>query len=146
MLPSDECIALIERFEGCVLKAYRDAVGVPTIGFGHTRGVTIGDEITQKKADEYLALDVEEHANGVLDLLLVKVTQPQFDALVSFAFNLGVNNLKHSTLLRKVNDGDIEGAAHEFGKWINAGGKPLAGLLRRRAAECELFLTEESDE
>lgn len=120
--------------------AYLDSVGVPTIGYGHTKGVQLGQQITQEEADKYLAEDLAEHAEGVLKLLLVPVTQGQFDALCSFAFNLGVGALKRSALLRRVNDQD-SGAAEEFGKWIYAGGKVLKGLQRRRAAEMALFLS-----
>lgn len=140
MIPSSACISLIKEFEGCKLIAYLDSVGVPTIGYGHTRGVQLGQQVTQDEADSFLAEDVAEHAEGVLRLLLKPVTQGQFDALVSFAFNLGVGALKRSTLLRKVNDGD-ESAAEEFAKWVFAGGKVLKGLQRRRAAEMALFLS-----
>lgn len=141
MTPSPACIALIKRFEGCKLEAYRDSVGVPTIGYGHTKNVHMGDRITQAEADAFLAQDVKEHADGVLPLLLVQVTQGQFDALVSFAFNLGVGALKRSTLLRKTNDGDKIGASEEFGKWVYAGAQKLAGLVARRRAESQLFLS-----
>lgn len=141
MTPSAACVALIKRFEGCKLDAYLDAVGVPTIGYGHTKGVFMGDRITEAQADAYLHEDIEEHAKGILPLLLVPVTQGQFDALVSFAFNLGVGALKRSTLLRRVNDGDKFGASEEFHKWVFAKGQKLAGLVARRRAEAQLFLS-----
>lgn len=141
MTPSAACVALIKRFEGCRLEAYRDSVGVPTIGYGHTKNVRMGDLITQAEADYMLAEDIKDHAAGILPLLLVEVTQGQFDALVSFAFNLGVRALKMSTLLRKVNDGDVFGASQEFGRWVYAGGQALPGLVKRRKAEADLFLS-----
>lgn len=141
MSPSPACIALIKRFEGCKLDAYLDSVGVPTIGYGHIKNVMMGDRITLEEAEYLLQEDVKDKAAGILPLLLVEVTQGMFDALVSFAFNLGVRALKTSTLLRKVNDGDKIGASEEFGRWVHAGGQVLPGLVKRRRAESELFMS-----
>ena len=141
MKPSPVCFALIKKFEGLCLIAYRDARGVPTIGYGHTRNVRMGDTCSTEQAEEWLIEDVDDHAKPILKLLLVKVTQGQFDALVSFAFNLGVRALKNSTLLRYLNAGDTELAAEEFAKWVHAGTQRLEGLVRRRDAERELFLS-----
>lgn len=138
LAPSSACIDLIKRFEGCKLHAYKDAVGIPTIGWGSTRGVHMGQTITQQEADDRLYVDMDEAWQGVYSLVDVPLTQGQADALASFVFNLGAKRLKSSTLLKKLNAG--EDAAPEFGKWVFAGGKVLAGLVKRREAERELFL------
>jgi len=139
-------IELIKRFEGLELKAYQDSVGVWTIGYGWTQpvdGKKIGPGmvIDQATADRLLKCGVIQYEQGVNQLVKVNITQGQFDALVSFAYNLGLRSLSTSTLLRKLNAGDKQGAANEFGKWVNAGGVKLAGLVKRRAAERELFLS-----
>ena len=141
MKTSPKGISLIKEFEGLSLDAYLCSAGVLTIGYGHTGGVQKGDRITAKKAEELLQDDLKKFENGVLRLVRVPLNQNQFDALVAFAFNLGVGNLGKSTLLRKLNDRDFRGAAAEFVKWNKAGGKELAGLTRRRIAEAELFST-----
>ncbi|WP_435952723.1 lysozyme [Dryocola sp. BD626] len=143
---STDGINLIKQFEGCRLTAYQDSVGVWTIGYGWTqpvdgRPVSKGMAITQQKANELLSEGVVQYENGVTSLVSVPVNQNQFDALVDFAYNLGVNALKGSTLLRKLNASDYAGAANEFPKWNKAGGKELAGLTRRREAEKSLFLS-----
>jgi len=143
---SNKGIELIKRFEGLELKAYPDSVGVWTIGYGWTQpvdGKKIGPGmvIDQATADRLLKCGVVQYEQGVNQLVKVKITQGQFDALVSFAYNLGLRSLSTSTLLRKLNAGDKQGAANEFGKWVNAGGVKLAGLVKRRAAERELFLS-----
>jgi lysozyme len=137
---SDAGLNLIKEFEGVRLHAYRDSIGIPTIGYGHIEGVQLGDEITQEQADAWLRDDIAEKVNGVNDLLKVEVTQSQFDALVSFAFNCGLNNLKNSTLLRRINSGEADYCADEFLKWNRAGGMVLAGLTRRREAERDLYM------
>jgi len=144
MIPSQNCYDLIKNFEGCKLEAYPDPAthGEPiTIGVGHTGGVKLGDVITQEQADEYLVNDVAHAANAVNQMVAVSITQGEFDALCSFAFNLGIGNLKNSTLLKKLNSGDIQGAADQFLVWNKAAGKVMAGLTRRREAERALFLT-----
>ena len=141
MKTSPKGISLIKEFEGLSLDAYLCSAGVLTIGYGHTGGVQKGDKITAKKAEELLQDDLKKFENGVLRLVRVPLNQNQFDALVSFAFNLGVGNLGKSTLLRKLNDRDFKGAAAEFVRWNKAGGRELAGLTRRRNAEAELFST-----
>ncbi len=130
---------LIKQFEGLYLNAYRCPAGVPTIGYGHTAGVAMGQTITQQQADEYLRRDVRQFERAVSRLVRVPLTQGQFDALVSFAFNLGEGALAQSTLLRLLNDGDHAGAAAQFDRWNKAGGRVLPGLVRRRAAERALF-------
>ena len=139
-------IELIKRFEGLRLKAYQDSVGVWTIGYGWTQpvdGKKIGPgmQIDQATADRLLKCGVVQYEQGVNQLVKVKITQGQFDALVSFAYNLGLRSLSTSTLLQKLNDGDKQGAADQFGRWVNAGGKRLDGLVARRAAEREMFLS-----
>lgn len=130
---------LIKQFEGLYLKAYRCPAGVPTIGYGHTAGVAMGQTITQQQADDYLRRDVRQFERAVARLVRVPLTQGQFDALVSFAFNLGEGALAQSTLLRLLNSGDYAGAAAQFDRWNKAGGRVLPGLVRRRAAERALF-------
>lgn len=142
---SHKGLNLIKEFEGCELTAYQDVVGVWTIGYGWTGtvdGIKIsrGMTISQQKADELLREGVKQYESGVKGMLRVQVNQCQFDALVSFAYNLGVSALRGSTLMRKLNAGDVRGAADEFLRWNKAGGEVLAGLTRRRRAERELFL------
>ena len=144
MIPSQNCYDLIKEFEGCKLEAYPDPAthGEPiTIGVGHTGGVKLGDVITQEQVDEYLVNDVAYSAKAVNQMISGKITQNQFDALVSFAFNLGTGNLRNSTLLKKLNKDDFENAANEFLKWDMASGHQMAGLTRRRKAERNLFLS-----
>ena len=130
---------LIKEFEGLYLKAYRCPAGVPTIGYGHTAGVAMGQTITQQQADDYLRRDVRQFERAVERQVSVPLTQGQFDALVSFAFNLGEGALAQSTLLRLLNAGDYAGAAAQFDRWNKASGRVLPGLVRRRAAERALF-------
>lgn len=135
---------LIKQFEGLKLNAYDDGVGVWTIGYGtikYPNGVRVkkGDKITQAQADQYIANDVATFERAVNMLVNVPLNQNQFDALVSFTYNLGATNLSASTLLKKLNSKDYNGAAAEFQKWNKAGGKVMTGLIRRRKAEMELF-------
>ena len=141
---SNNGLQLVKHFEGCYLKAYKCPAGVLTIGYGHTgKSVKEGMEITQEQAEVILKHDLERFESAVRDCVKVTLEQGQFDALVSFAFNCGAAALKSSTLLRKLNAGDVVGAAQEFHKWNKAGGKVLKGLVRRRAAEAHLFATGE---
>ncbi len=152
---SAEGRALIKEFEGLRLAAYRCPAGVWTIGYGATRGgdggpVPEGLTITHQQAATWLTRDLKEFAADVRRLVTVPLTQGQFDALVDFAFNLGADALAGSTLLRKLNAGDYDGAALELPKWRKArvDGKlvPLPGLIRRRAAFLELFTREMAPE
>lgn len=139
---SQKGLNLIKEFEGLELRAYKDSVGVVTIGYGSTGPhVSMGMTITADQAEALLKNDVNRFEKGVMDLVTAPITQNQFDALVSFSFNLGLGNLKASTLLRKLNSLDYVGAANEFPRWNKAGGKVLAGLTRRREAEKKLFLS-----
>lgn len=137
-------INLIKSFEGCRLTAYKDSVGIPTIGWGNTQyengvKVKIGDKITQERADELFLLIVKKFSQGV-NQRVHEINQNQFDALVSFSYNVGLGNLDASTLLKKVkknpNDPTIPA---EFHKWNRANGKVLPGLTRRRHAESALY-------
>lgn len=139
MVYSKAGMALTERFEGCRLDAYQDVRGVWTIGFGHTAGVVSGMTCTQAQADEWLKTDTEWAVHTVQSEVDVALKQEEFDALVDFVFNLGSGNFSHSTLLKDLHKGDMEAAAGEFQKWDLAGGKVVAGLLRRRMAEAAEF-------
>ncbi len=136
---SAEGLALIKHFEGLFLKAYVCPAGVWTIGYGHTGrmhndgSVKAGRVITEGEAIQLLALDLEKVGKDVKALVKLPMTQAQYDALVSFQFNLG--KLGKSTLLRLFNAGDDAGAAAQFSRWVFAGGERLKGLVRRRAAE-----------
>lgn len=140
-------IDLVKKFEGSRLNAYLDSVNVPTIGYGATfyengNKVKIGDKISQQRADELLTYHLNLFAKGITPLITSKVNSNQFSALVSFAYNLGVGNLKNSTLLKKVNANPNDTSIRdEFIKWNRAGGNVLAGLTRRRNAEADLYFT-----
>lgn len=139
MQTSAEMRRIIGEFEGCRLEAYRDIVGVLTIGYGHTGSdVTPGMKISQQVADQLLACDLKRFEDAVTRLT-PHVTQHQFDALVSFAFNLGEGSLQRSTLRKHHNAGNHAEAAREFAKWNHAGGKVVAGLTRRRAKEASVY-------
>lgn len=132
-------LGLIASFEGVRQQPYADAVGVPTVCYGHTGNV----EPRWYSADEcrtILKQDASVAAAAVTRLVRVPIKQPTYDALTSFTFNVGAGNLASSTLLRKLNAGDIQGACNELPRWDKAGGKVLPGLTRRRAAEQILCL------
>jgi lysozyme len=142
----EPAIELIKSFEGLELTAYKCPAGVLTIGYGHTGpDVTPGLKISDERALELLRRDVDVAYRGVVDAIdsefFRELTVKQICALVSFAFNVGVFAFKKSTMLRKINKGDYVGAAEEFARWkFVEGGQESAGLVRRRAAEKELFL------
>ena len=152
MKASKSAYVLIHTFEGCRLHAYKCPSGVWTIGWGHTAGVYEGMTITREKANELLKKDVaifEDHLNYALGLddagrmpNGLPISQHQFDALLSFTFNVGTGNLARSTLLRKVKanpkDLSIRG---EFSRWVYGGGKRLPGLVRRRKTEADLYFS-----
>ncbi|MBR3654855.1 MAG: lysozyme [Elusimicrobia bacterium] len=138
---SQNGIDLIKRFEGCRLTAYKCPANVWTIGYGHTGSdVKQGLTITQEQAEKLLKSDLVVHCNNVSKLVKVPLNQNQFDALVSFEYNLGYGNLSRSTLLALINQKKFKEASEEFKKWKYAGGKVLAGLVKRREAEKELFI------
>ncbi len=146
MQTSEKGIALIKDFEGCRLTAYQDSVGVWTIGYGWTHPVNgkpirAGMTIKQETAERLLKTGLVSYESDVSRLVRVGLTQGQFDAMVSFTYNLGARSLSTSTLLRKLNAGDYAGAADEFLRWNKAGGKVMNGLTRRREAERALFLS-----
>jgi|TARA_Y100000389_G_scaffold196468_1_gene229433 lysozyme len=140
---SQEGLALIKRFEGCRLEAYKCSANVLTIGYGHTGGVKETDTITQEEADELLEKDVLKFEEYVEDNVIVELDQSQFDALVAWTFNLGPGNLRESTMLKKLNDADYASVPSEMKRWNKAGGKTLDGLIRRRNAEALLFQSKE---
>lgn len=131
--------ALVKEFEGLALSAYKCPAGVWTIGYGHTGDVHGGERVSIHQADAILTSDLEATALRLRQAVKVPVTQGQFKALLSFAFNVGANACKGSTLLEKLNAGDEGGAAVEFTRWVYAGGKKLPGLVKRRAREAEVF-------
>lgn len=134
-------INLIKQFEGCRLTTYKCPAGIDTIGYGHTGpDVYAGLTITQEQADTLLAADLEKFSTGVDSAVKVPLNANQRGALISFAYNCGLNNLKHSTLIRKINAGDHTAAADQFSRWVYADGRTLQGLVRRRAAEAALYL------
>ena len=140
MTISQKGIDLIKTFEGCKLFAYRDSVGIPTIAYGHTKDVKMGMSITQKQAEEFLKNDIKP-IERLLNGMGINYTQNQFDALTSWIFNLGEGNFKKSTMYKNIvaRKSDIE-ITDQMVKWYNAGGRPLAGLMRRRVAEANMFL------
>ncbi|MGP2504483.1 lysozyme [Pantoea ananatis] len=139
MKTSQEGIDLIKHFEGVKLKAYQCPAGIWTIGYGHTNNVKRGDVITEITADKFLRQDLESSEKCVITLVKVDYTQSQFDAMVSFVFNLGQGAFRTSTLLKKINSKDYAGASMEFIRWVNVGGVKMAGLILRRRAEKILF-------
>ena len=132
-------IELLKHFEGCELKAYQDSVGVWTIGYGHTKGVTEGLEITQAEAEKMLVDELPEYQSYVENKCNILLQQHQFDALVCWTYNLGPTNLASSTMLKVLNDGKLDEVPFQMKRWDKAGGKPLLGLTRRRNAEALLF-------
>jgi lysozyme len=145
MTPSQQCYDLIKECEGWRSAPYLDVAGIPTIGYGFThygdgRKVTMDDApITEDQGQEILVRIVEPTADQVSNIIQVEVSQNQFDALVDFAYNLGVNALKGSTLLKLLNEDKPELASDEFHKWVYAGGRVVQGLVNRRTKEYLLF-------
>lgn len=143
MKVSDKGLEIIKEFEGLSLKAYPDPAtgGRPwTIGYGHTEGVTPSDTCTQEEADKWLREDCSVAEECIEAYVDVELTQNQYDALISFIFNLGCGNFKSSTLLRLLNQGLYDAAAKQFKRWDKAAGVRLAGLTRRRGMEANLFM------
>ena len=133
-------IDLIKHFEGCELEAYKCPAGVWTIGYGHIKGVSEGMTITQDEAEQMLKDEMAEYEGYVNKLVTVELNQNQFDAMVSWVYNLGGGNLGASTLLKVLNAGDYAGVPAQMMRWNKAGGKVLEGLTRRRQAEADLFV------
>ena len=136
-------LLLIKSFEGLRLRAYQDAVGIWTIGYGTTRGVRPGMTISKEEAVKFLQEDLARFEKSINDAVKVPINDNQFSALASFTYNVGSGAFRSSTLLRLLNQGDIQGAADQFPRWNKAGGRALAGLTRRRNAERLLFLGED---
>jgi lysozyme len=146
---SEAGLALIKASEGLKICAYPDPgnreTGEPwTIGYGHTRGVRPGDTCSEEQATAWLREDLGVTENAVRQLVDVPLSQGQFDALVSFVFNVGRSAFSNSTLLRLLNAGDDAGAADQFKRWNRGADGPLPGLVIRRAAERSLFLSQET--
>lgn len=141
MTPSKQCLDLVKQFEGCSLKAYRDLRGIWTIGFGCTGGnVADGIVWTQEQAEQELQVRLDAIGRILTQCITPMLNQNQFDALSCLVYNIGPSAFRGSTMLRKLNGRDMVGASGEFPKWDKAAGKEIAGLLRRRKAEQELFL------
>ena len=132
-------VAIIKRWEGLRLNAYRCPAGVWTIGYGHTKGVKPGDRITRRQAEKYFLEELPVYEEAVKRNVKAELNQNQFDALVSFVYNVGERQFKNSTLLRLLNQSKYFEAAKQFKRWIYAGSKPLPGLIKRRREEFELF-------
>lgn len=142
MKTSEKGFDLIKRFEGYKRRAYRCPAGVWTIGYGHTKGVAMGNITNRQEAEDFLKQDV-----AVMEAFLNRkdygFSQCQFDALVAFGFNVGLGNLRSSTLWRRVraNVDDVR-IGKEFGRWVHSDGKRLKGLIRRREAERVMYFNE----
>ncbi|WP_114325406.1 glycoside hydrolase family protein [Candidatus Colwellia aromaticivorans] len=142
---------LVKHFEGLYTDAYTCPAGVPTIGYGHTANVELGQSITPQEAEDILQEDMQIFAVAVEKTIVVELNDNQFAALVSFAFNCGAGNLRASTLCRKLNAGDYDCVPSELARWVKATDpstgkkRSLAGLVKRRAAEATLFLKQMSE-
>ena len=136
---SQEGLSLIKKFEGCELKAYRCAANVLTIGYGSTKNVKEGDTITQEEADKLLLHEMKEYEGYINDMVKSDLKQNEFDALVSWVFNLGPSNLSSSTLLNRLNNKMWDDVPNQIKRWNKAGGEVKQGLVRRREAEALLF-------
>jgi lysozyme len=137
---------LIEQFEGFSPSAYQDQRGIPTIAYGHTSGVKMGDSCTLWEADEWLAQDLKTAEDAIAKMVTCGLTQNQYDALISLVFNIGQGNFSRSTVLRELNILQYRAAADAFLMWCRTNGNVNAGLQRRREAERALFLTAPSTE
>ena len=143
MKTSAEGLSLIKKFEGCELYAYQCSAGVWTIGYGHTKDVEPGMQITKEDAEEMLVEELHEYESYINDFVTAPLSQNQFDALVSWVYNLGPANLKSSTMLKVLNAGEYDEVPAQMKRWNKAGGKVLEGLIRRREAEACLFVGKE---
>lgn len=143
---SKEGISLIKKFEGLRLKPYLCSADVPTIGYGSTvyaNGVKVtltDNPITEKEAEELLNKTLKKYIDAVNELVTAPLTQNKFDALVSFVYNVGIENFKRSTLLSRLNNKEVSSAAKEFHRWTKARGVTIQGLVKRRAEEATLFI------
>ena len=140
---SKEGLALIKRFEGCELKAYRCPANVLTIGYGHTKNVTEDMKITQQEANDMLDEELIEYCEYIDKMVKVSLNQNQFDALVAWIYNLGPTNFRNSTLLTVLNQERYSDVPEQIKRWNKADGKILDGLIKRREAEALLFESKE---
>ena len=132
-------IALNEGYRG---EAYKDAVGVPTVGYGETKGVTMKSKTTPDRALVQLLSSANRHADNIRQCITVPLYQHEFDAYVSLAYNIGAKNFCRSTLVKKLNAKDYKGACNEIRRWNKAGGKVLPGLVKRRETEYRMCMGE----
>ena len=138
-------LVAIATHEGYRGEAYLDATGIPTIGYGETQGVTMGDRTTPQRALVRLLESTEKHADAIRSCIHVPLYQHEFDAYVSLSYNIGAGAFCRSTLVKKLNAGDYGGACAEIRRWNRAGGKVLSGLVKRREAEYALCKGESPD-
>ena len=136
---SQEGMTLIKHYEGCKLESYQCAAGVWTIGYGSTKDVKEGMKITQEDAEKLLKKDVEVYEDAVNDAVTVPIKQNEFDALVSWTFNLGGSNLKSSTMLKVLNEGKYQDVPEQIKRWNKVKGVVNEGLVKRRKSEALLF-------
>ncbi len=139
-------LALIKKWESLRLRAYKDSVGIPTIGYGTIRvdgvPVKMGDTCTVEQAEHWLLQHINDEVESCINRVVkVELNQNQFDALCSFIYNLGCSNFSKSTLLKNINAENFNVAYYEFQKWNRAGGKVLLGLTNRRQDEANLFIS-----
>lgn len=139
MNPSQACVDLVKSFEGFSATAYLCPAGVPTVGYGSTENVDMGDEVTEVEAECMLMEDLIEASVAIDQLVDVPLNQNQYDALTSLVYNIGRDAFRNSTLLKLLNSGEYEGAAAQFARWNRGGGRVLAGLTRRREEERKVF-------
>ena len=143
-----EAVCEIARSEGCRLKAYRCPAGVPTIGWGHTGGVKMGDTCTQEQADGWFSIDLSVYADGVQRELKRDASDNELGAMVSLAYNIGLHGFAKSTVLKRHNEGDRQSAARAFALWnkarINGVLQVVDGLTSRRAREAAMYLSDDS--
>ena len=137
---SATCLVGIATHEGYRSEAYKDTVGIPTLGFGETAGVKMGDKTTPERALVQLLESTEKHADAIRQCIHVPLYQHEFDAYISLAYNIGTGAFCKSTLVKKLNQGDYTGACNEIRRWNKAGGKVLPGLVKRREAEYEMCM------
>jgi len=143
---SQEGLALIKKFEGCELEAYKCPASVWTIGYGHTKDVKEGDKINKDEANYLLQEEMIEFESYIDDMVEVELNQSQYDALCAWVYNLGPSNLGSSTLLKVLNEGKYEEVPQQIKRWNKANGEVLTGLIRRREAEALLFQSKEWSE
>lgn len=141
MKASEKGLALIRSFEGLRLLAYKCPAGVPTIGYGTTKGIKMGDTVTKAEAEELLRLDVQRFVDHIAALVTVPLNQNHIDALAALVYNIGPSAFAKSTLLKYLNAGLYKDAADQFLRWNRAANNVVAGLTRRRVAEKALFET-----